>query len=112
MLLLCCGAVIVVDCHEQLLKDLCRRRLLCVLLLPLLPPPPPPLQLLPGDDATAERSLAEVEQELTQMDKQHKQIYNHAQRWARRWLVAGCAVLATQVCVCCWPTAAFDCQTC
>jgi len=31
------------------------------------------------------------------MDKQHKQIYNHAQRWARRWLVAGCAVLATQV---------------
>jgi hypothetical protein len=55
------------------------------------------LQLLPSDPHKAAHNLEVVEQELAAMDQQHKQIQNHAQRWSRRWLVAGCTALALQV---------------
>ncbi len=56
------------------------------------------MQLLPTDTLAAERQLAAVERELDEMDKQHKALRWHAQRWPRRWLVLGCTALATQVC--------------
>jgi hypothetical protein len=55
------------------------------------------VQLLPTDVFAAERQLAAVERELAEMDKQHKALRWHAQRWPRRWLVFGCTALAAQV---------------
>jgi hypothetical protein len=69
----------------------CLACLTCCLLSPC------PLQLLPSDPHKAANNLAVVEQELAVMDQQHKQIQSHAQRWSRRWLVAGCTGLALQV---------------
>lgn len=54
-------------------------------------------KLLPSDPHKAAHNLEVVEQELAAMDQQHKQIQNHAQRWSRRWLVAGCTALALQL---------------
>jgi hypothetical protein len=55
------------------------------------------LQTLPTDPAQARRNLVAIEQELTQMDKEHKQLRSTAKRWPRFWLWAGFAALSFQV---------------
>jgi hypothetical protein len=55
------------------------------------------LQTLPTDPAQARRNLVAIEQELTQMDKEHKQLRSTARRWPRFWLWAGFAALSFQV---------------
>ncbi|WIA32137.1 hypothetical protein OEZ86_002987 [Tetradesmus obliquus] len=52
---------------------------------------------LPTDPAQARRNLSAIEQELTLMHKEHKQLRSTAKRWPRFWLWAGFGVLSFQL---------------
>lgn len=54
-------------------------------------------QTLPTDPAQARRNLVAIEQELSQMDLEHKQLRSTAKRWPRFWLWTGFAALSFQV---------------
>ncbi|KAF6254677.1 hypothetical protein COO60DRAFT_291374 [Scenedesmus sp. NREL 46B-D3] len=52
---------------------------------------------LPTDPAQARRNLVAIEQELSQMDLEHKQLRSTAKRWPRFWLWTGFAALSFQL---------------